>query len=55
MLTGFSEIEPRPIKNYDFLGSKITIDFFFNFFITKVCDFVSNLNDDFSEASFEFY
>jgi hypothetical protein len=29
--------------------------FFFNFFITKVSDFVSNLNDNFSEASFEVY
>ena len=31
------------------------IDFFFNFFITKVSYFVSNLNDDFPEASFEVY
>ena len=31
------------------------IDFFFNFFITKVSYFVSNLNDDFHEASFEVY
>ena len=31
------------------------IDFFFNFFITKVSYFVSNMNDDFHEASFEVY
>ena len=31
------------------------IYFFFNFFITKVSYFVSNLNDDFHEASFEVY
>ena len=30
-------------------------DFFFNFFITKVSYFVSNMNDDFHEASFEVY
>ena len=29
--------------------------FFFNFFITKVSYFVSNMNDDFHEASFEVY
>ena len=27
----------------------------FNFFITKVSYFVSNMNDDFHEASFEVY
>ena len=31
------------------------IDFFFNFFITKVSYFVSNMNDDFHEASFKVY
>ena len=31
------------------------IHFFFNFFITKVSYFVSNPNDNFSEASFEVY
>jgi hypothetical protein len=31
-LTGFSEIEPRPIKNQDFLGSKITKWNFFQLF-----------------------
>ena len=31
------------------------IIFFFNFFITKVSYFVSNLNKDFPEASFEVY
>ena len=31
------------------------IDFFFTFFITKVSYFVSNMNDDFHEASFEVY
>ena len=31
------------------------IIFFFNFFITKVSYFVSNMNDDFHEASFEVY
>ena len=31
------------------------IDFFFNFFITKVSYFVSNMNYNFHEASFEVY
>ena len=35
-------------------GENREIDFFFNFVITKVY-FVSNLNDDFHEASFEVY
>ena len=48
ILTGFSEIEPRPIKNLDFWGSKITKSIFFsNFFITKTSDFISKMNDDF--------
>ena len=41
------------MKNYDFFGAKIAKSTFFNFFITKVYYFVSNLNDDFPEASFE--
>ena len=52
IFTGFSEIQARSLKNYDFFGiEKHKIEFFF---ITKVSDFVSNLNDD-SEASFEVY
>ena len=44
------------MKNYNFFGAKIAKSiFFFNFFITKVSYFVSNLNDDFHEASFEVY
>ena len=31
------------------------IDFFFNFFSTKVFDFISNLNDNCSQLSFEVY
>ena len=31
------------------------IDFFFNFFSTKVSDFISNLNDNCSQLSFEVY
>jgi hypothetical protein len=38
-----------------FWDQKSQNGFFFNFFITKVSDFVSNLNDNFSEASFEVY
>ena len=29
--------------------------FFFNYFITKSSNFISNINDDFDEASFEVY
>ena len=43
------------MKNYNFFGSKIAKSTFFNFFMTKVSYFVSNLNDDFHEASFEVY
>ena len=43
------------MKNYNFFGAKITKSIFFNFFITKVSYFVSNLNDDFPEASFDVY
>ena len=38
-----------------FLERKSRNLLFFNFFITKVSYFVSNLNDDFHEASFEVY
>ena len=31
------------------------IDFFFNFFITKFSNFISNMNDDCSQLSFEVY
>ena len=41
------------MKNYNFFGAKIAKSTFFHFFITKVSYFVSNLNDDFHEASFE--
>ena len=44
------------MKNYNFFGAKIAKSiFFFTFFITKVSYFVSNLNDDSHEASFEVY
>ena len=43
------------MKNYNFFGAKIAKSIFFNFFITKVSFFVSNMNDDFHEASFEVY
>ena len=56
ILTGFPEIQPRPSRDYDFLGSKITKSiFFFNFFITNSPNFISNLNDDCSQLSFEVY
>ena len=39
---------------YEFCGLKITKSFFFfNFLITKSSNFISNLNDDFSQLSFE--
>ena len=38
-----------------FLERKSRNRLFFNFFITKVSYFVSNLNDNFHEASFEVY
>ena len=38
-----------------FLDQKSQNRLFFNFFIKKVSYFVSNLNDNFSEASFEVY
>ena len=35
ILTGVQEIQPRPSRDHDFLGSKITKSIFFNFFTTK--------------------
>ena len=47
-----AETEPRAwffgIENHK-------IDFFFSFFITKSFNFISKLNDDFSQLSFEVY
>ena len=43
------------MKNYNFFGEKLRNIFFFFFFITKVFYFVSNMNDDFHEASFKVY
>ena len=43
-------------KKLGFFGIKNhKIDSFFNFFITKSSNFISNMNDDFYEASFEVY
>ena len=53
ILTGFPEIQPRTSRDYDFLGSKIAKSIFFNFFFTKSPNFISNLNDDCSQLSFE--
>jgi hypothetical protein len=56
ILTGFLEIWPRPIENYNFLRPKSQNLFFFStFFIPKLYNFISNMNDDFHEASFEVY
>ena len=55
ILTGFPEIQPRPIRDYDFLGSEITKSIFFNFFRTKSSTFISNQNDDCFQLSFEVY
>ena len=55
ILTGVPEIQPRPSRDHDFLGSKITKSIFFNFFTTKSPNFISNLNDDCSQLSFEVY
>ena len=43
------------MKNHNFFEQKLRKWLFFNFFITKVSYFVSNLYEDFSEASFEVY
>jgi hypothetical protein len=43
-------------KKLGFFGIKNhKIDFFFNFFIAKSSNFISNMNDNFYEASFEVY
>ena len=55
ILTGFPEIQPRKTKNYNFLRSKNSELTFFHFFQTKVCNFVSNINEDCSQLSFEVY
>ena len=55
ILTGFPEIQPRPSRDHEFLGSKITKLIFFNFLITKSSNFISNLNEDCSQLSFEVY
>ena len=54
-MTGVPEIQPRPSRDHDYLGSKITKSIFFNFFTTKSPNFISNLNDDCSQLSFEVY
>ena len=43
------------MKNNNFFGAKIAKSIFFRFFHKKVSYFVSNMNDDFHEASFEVY
>ena len=55
ILAGFPEIQPRPSRDYDFLDRKSQNRFFFNFFITKSSNFISNLNEDCSQLSFEVY
>ena len=55
IFSGFPEIQPRPSQDQDFLGSKITKSIFFNFFIAKFSNFISNLNDYCSQLSFEVY
>ena len=47
----FLEIQPRLSRDFDFLGVKI----FSIFFITKSHNFMSNLNDDCPQLSFEVY
>ena len=49
------EVAEVQMTIYDFLGSKITKSIFFNFFITKSCNFISNLNEDCSQLSVEVY
>ena len=51
----FKNLTETDEKLQIFLSENREIDFFFNFFIRKVSYFVSNLNDDFHEASFEVY
>ena len=43
------------MKHYNFFEQKSRNNFFFHFFITQVSYVVSNMNDDFHEASFEVY
>ena len=51
----FKNLAKTDEKLQFFWNKNREIHFFFNFFITKVSYFVSNLNDDFHEASFEVY
>ena len=51
----FKNLAETDEKSQFFWSKNREIDFFFNFFITKVSYFVSNMNDDFHEAFFEVY
>ena len=55
ILTGFPEIRPRLMTIYDFLGSKIMKSIFFQFFHNNFYFFISNLNYNCSQLSFEVY
>ena len=63
VLKSFSDYPDRFFRNLAKIDEKLQffwsknreIDFFFFFFLTKVSYFVSNINDDFHEASFEVY
>ena len=55
ILASLPEIQPRPSRDHEFLGSKITKSIFFNFLITKSSNFISNLNENCSQLSFEVY
>ena len=59
ILAGFPEIQPRPSRDRAeimiFWDRKPQNRFFFNFFITKSSNFISNLNDDCFQLSFEVY
>ena len=55
-LYGFFRNVMETNEKLQFLGGEnCGIDLFFNFFQANVSDFVSNLNDDIYEASFEVY
>ena len=54
-MAGFPDIQPRPSRDYDFLDWKSQNQFFFNLFITKSSNSISNLNEDCSQLSFEVY
>ena len=55
-LNRFSRIQPRPRRDYNFLGSKITKSLFFlNFFIKKFSNIILNLIEGCSQLSFEVY